>query len=139
MRTYKFLTNGSSVNLYVEADTLEELFKGSLNGMCDLIEENASQVKVETLSKMIKVESMDVSALLIDFLSDVFEYCQEEKALYTRVKILRIDDKSLEGEIFGRVAEGGFNPGISGVMSCEKNIRKNEKGNWEVTVQLQKK
>lgn len=133
MRTYKLLPHTADTRLYVEADSLEELFKGALAGMADIIKKGACEVKIETLSRMIRIDSLDQTSLLVDFLSEVLQYSQEEKAVYCRVKILKLEDKVLEAEIYGREAEG-FDEDIKAVTYHEAEVKKNEKGNWEVTI-----
>lgn len=134
MRTYELLPREAGVRLYVEAGTLEELFKGTLNGLADAQKKGSCEIKVETLSKIMKIESLDQTTLLVDFLSDVINYSREEKAIYCRVKILKLEEKTMEAEIYGRVVETGFNTEIKAVKCDGGEIRKNEKGNWEVTV-----
>ena len=133
MRNYKLLPHTADIRLYVEADTLEELFKGALNGMCDIIKKDASSVKVETESKMIEIEALDITSVLIDFLSEVLEFCQEEGNIYCRTKILTLNDTSIKAEIFGREAEG-FDRDVKAVTYHNAEIKKNEKGNFEVTI-----
>jgi SHS2 domain-containing protein len=134
MRTYKLLLRTVGIQLYVEADTLEELFKGALNGFADIVKKGSCDIKIETKSKVIKINSFDFTSLLVDFLSEVLQYSLEEGTIYCRVKILKIENKTLEAEIYGRIAEGGFDENIKGIKCSEAEIKKNEKGNWEVTI-----
>ncbi len=133
MRNYKLLPHTADVRLYVEADSLEELFKGALNGMADIIKKGSGAVKVETMAKMIKIDSLDSTSLLIDFLSEVLQYSQEEKAVYCRMKILKLENNTLEAEIYGREADG-FDEDVKAVTYHEAEIKKNEKGNWETII-----
>lgn len=133
MRNYKLLPHTADVRLYVEADTPEELFKGALNGMAEILKKGFCAEKIETASKMLNIESIDQTSLLIDFLSEALQYSHEEKIIYCRVKIIKLEEKSLEAEIFGRGADG-FDEDIKAVTYHEAEIRKNEKGNWEVTI-----
>lgn len=133
MRNYKLLPHTADVRLYVEADSLEELFKGALAGMADIIKKGSCAVKVETMAKMIKIDSLDPTSLLVDFLSEVLRYSQEEKAIYCRVKILKLENNVLEAEIYGREADG-FDEDVKAVTYHEAEIKKNEKGNWETVI-----
>jgi SHS2 domain-containing protein len=135
MRTYKLLPNDPRINLSVEADSLEELFKGALNGLADTMKKGSCDIKVETKSKVLNIDSLDLTSLVVDFLSEVLQYSKEEGAIYCRVKILKIDNSSLEAEIYGREAEG-FDKIVKAVTSAETEVKKNEKGNWETSVTL---
>ncbi len=121
------------IQLYVEADTREEIFKGALNGLADIMKKGSCDIKIETKSKVIKIDSFDFTSLLVDFLSEVLQYSLEEGAIYYRVKILKIENKTLEAEIYGREADG-FDKDIKTVICHESEIKKNENGNWEVTI-----
>lgn len=133
MRKYELLPHTADTRLYVEADTLEELFKGALNGLADIMKKGSCDIKVETKSKVIKIDSLDLTSLLIDFLSEVLQYSQEEGSVYCRVKILKIENNSLEAEIYGREADG-FDEDVKAVTYHEAEIKKNERGNWEVVI-----
>lgn len=133
MRHYKLLPHTADMRLYVEADTLSELFKGALNGMCDILKKDASSLKIETKSKNIEINSLDITSVLIDFLSEVLQYIQEERSIYCRVKILSLSKTNLKAEIFGRKTEN-FDRDIKAVTYHEAEVKKNEKGNWEVTI-----
>ena len=133
MRNYKLLPHTADARLYVEADSLEELFKGALNGLADLMKEGSCAIKVETKSKVMKIESLDTTSLLVDFLSEVLEYSYEEEIIYCRVKILKLENNSLDAEIYGRDAEG-FDKDVKAVTYHEAQVKKNEKGNWEVAI-----
>jgi SHS2 domain-containing protein len=133
MRSYKLLPHTADTRLYVEADTMEELFKGALGGIAEIIKNGIVAKKVETKSKMVKIDSLDQTSLLIDFLSEVLQYIYEEKVVYFRTKILKLGEKEMEAEIFGREEEG-FDEDIKAVTYHEAEIKKNEKGYWEVTI-----
>lgn len=133
MRTYELLPHTADVWLYVEADTLEELFRGALNGLADIMKKGFCDIKVETKSKIIKIDSLDFTSLLVDFLSEVLQYSREEGIIYCRMKILKLENKVLEAEIYGREAER-FDKDVKAVTYHEAEIEKNEKGNWEVVI-----
>jgi SHS2 domain-containing protein len=133
MKSYKHLPHTADTRLYVEADSIEELFRGALKGMTDIIKKNACGSKVETERRTIEVKSVDQTSLLIDFLSEILSYSHEEGNIYCRVKFLKLSEKKLTADIFGRSADG-FDEDIKAVTYHEAEIKKNGKGNWEVTI-----
>jgi SHS2 domain-containing protein len=133
MRNYKLLPHTADIKLYVEADTIEELFRGAMKGMMDVIKTNACQDKTETITRTIEVESLDQTELLIDFLSEVLTYTQEEAGVFCRVKFLELNEKNLKAQIFGREEEK-FNTDVKGVTYHDAQIKKNKNGNYEVTI-----
>jgi SHS2 domain-containing protein len=133
MRTYKLLPHTADTRLNVEADSIEELFRGAMEGMTNIIKKNACESKVETERRTLEIKSVDQTSLLIDFLSEILSYSHEEGNIYCRVKFLKLSEKELTADIFGRDAEG-FDEDIKAVTYHEAEIKKNEKGNWEVTI-----
>ncbi len=133
MKSYKLLPHTADTRLWVEADSIEELFRGAMKGMTNIIKKGACDSKVETERRTIEVKSADQTALLIDFLSEVLTSSQEEGLVFCRVKFMKFSENELVADIFGRKA-GGFDEDIKAVTYHEAEIKKNEKGNWETII-----
>ena len=133
MRFYKLLPHTADTRLWVEADSVEELFRGAMKGMADIIKKGACESKIETERRTIKIKSSDQTELLIDFLSEVLTLSQEEGLVFCRVKFLKLTEKELIADIFGRDADG-FDEDIKAVTYHEAEIKKNEKENWETVI-----
>lgn len=144
MRSYhKLLPHTADTCLYVEASTLAELFETAMEGMGNIIKSSqpkagpplAEKLKAQSpdIIKEIKIESQDATSLLIDFLSEVLTLSQEEKAVFRKADIKRLTDTGIEAEIFGEKVNE-FDEDIKAVTYHEAEVRKNEKGNWEVTI-----
>ncbi len=147
MKIYKLLPHTADVRLYVEADTMPELFQAAVEGMAQILsrlggiksETKNQKLKIKNkdrkteIAKSINLTSPDTTSLLIDFLSEALTYSQEEKAVFRKADIKKLTDTSIEAEIFGeRVDE--FDEDIKAVTYHEAEIKKNEKGNWEVVI-----
>ena len=124
MKSYKFTAHTADVRLQVQANTLEELFKVSLEGMNLLIKKNfCSKEKEFDLKEDIKIESIDATTLLIDFLSEVLTSCQINKAIYCNINFKHLSDKSLECIIMG-IKVDRFDEDIKAVTYHEAEIKK---------------
>jgi SHS2 domain-containing protein len=130
MRNFKLLPHDNNIRLCVEADSIGEIFKGALNGMAEIMKKGVWEDKIETVSKMMSIRSIDQEALLIDFLSEILDYSREEKIVYSRMKIVKLEDNHLSAEIFGR-GVGSFDHEIKIIAYHKEGIKKNKKGNWE--------
>lgn len=133
MRKYEFLPETKEICLKIEGDSLDEFFKAALAGMSEVIKKDFCGIRIETESKMVRITSLDLASLLIDFLSDVSQYTYEEGVVYCRVKFLKIESNLLEAEIYGREAKG-LDSKIRSIRNQEPEIQKNAAGNWETTI-----
>lgn len=133
MKNFQFLPHTADIRLQIEGSTLKELFEAGIQGMAEVIKKGSCSSRFESKSKKIDVASVDLTSLLIDFLSEVLTYSQEEGVVYCRVKFLKIKDKELQAEVYGR-AIGNFDEDIKAVTYHEAEIKKNGRGNWEVVI-----
>lgn len=134
MKSYKFLPHTSDIKLYIEGDTLEELFTSAFEGMASIMKNDFCDSKSSgSLREDISFESIDTTTLLVEFLSDVLTLAQGEKAIFCTVDFMSLNENSLQVSIGGEKVEG-FDEDIKAVTYHEAEVRKNEKGNWETVI-----
>jgi len=134
MKTYKVLPHTADVRLWVEADRLEELFAAALEGMAGLIKESQVELKKgRVIEETLELEAPDVTALLIDFLSAALTLTHQKKAVFTQIRFLKLNDKSLKGIIKGFETDG-FDDDIKAVTYHEAEITKNLSGIFETMI-----
>ncbi len=134
MKSYKFLSHTADVRLQVKASTLEELFRVALAGMNELIKKEAGQDKNNfTIKKKVTLSSVDTTALLIDFLSEVLSLSHKESVVFYRVDFVELDNKSLRAIIKGRQVKS-FDEDVKAVTHHEAEVKKNKQGNWETVI-----
>ncbi len=136
MKSYQFFSHVADVRLKVEADSLEDLFTVALEGMCNLVKKDASEIKTTPegmLKEKIEISSIDTTSLLIDFLSEILTYTQVNKAIYCKVKFEELTENFLKATIYGTNVDG-FDEDIKAVTYHEAEIKKNEKGNFETII-----
>ena len=141
MRSYEFLPHIADIRLKAQGDSLEELFTAALEGMGNLIKSNSCPFKEEDntslelritsnfLKEKIEISSIDSTALLIDFLSEVLTYSQVNKSVYCKIKFEKINNNFLSGTIFGKSIEK-FDEDIKAVTHHEADIKKDAEGNF---------
>ncbi len=113
----------------VRAGDLETLFRDALQGMT-FVQIPNYKPQISISKKLIKIQSPDKTALLVDFLSEVLAQSQINKEIYADVKFLQFSETELKAEIYG-VAVENFDEDIKAVTYHEADIKKNEKGEWE--------
>ena len=140
MKKYKILPHTADVRLKIKGATLEELFEAGLQGMNSIVKKEKVKVKsgeedfksVEVVKK-VKLSAADTTSLLIDFLSEILTYSQEERAVFTKVLFGDLDEKNIAAEIYGETVDE-FGKDIKAVTYHEANVVKNKKGNYETFI-----
>lgn len=127
---YKILDHRADLKIMAFGKTKEELFLNMLLGMSE------SQ-KAEFLSKKtqrrINLESTDIEALLVDFLSEALYQGQVNKEVYKDILFKKLTDTKMEGLLLGQKIER-FGEEIKAVTYHSLKIKKKEDGSWEAIV-----
>ena len=136
MKKYQFLSHTADVRLKIEANNLEELFSIALEAMGNLIKKDSCSIelKQKTFSESIEISSIDVTSLLIDFLSEVLAYIQVNKIIYCHIKFEKLTNNFLKAKIFGDKKVDKFDEDIKGVTYHEAEIIKNKNNNFETII-----
>ncbi|MDP2934593.1 MAG: archease, partial [bacterium] len=71
--------------------------------------------------RKIKVKSIDLNALLVDFLSEALYLTQTNKEIYDKIKFEEFTDNELEAKLFGNKIES-FGEDIKGVTHHDLKI-----------------
>ena len=135
MDNYKILEHITDLKIQAFGKTREELFLNMLKGMSD---SQKAELKDEKIQKEIKIESMDLDALLVDFLSEVLYLTQVNKEVYNDVRFTKFGSSTsseqtiLEAELFGNKVES-FGEDIKAATYHGLKIEK-KNGLFEATV-----
>jgi SHS2 domain-containing protein len=127
--TYKILEHTADVRMIVQADSLDELFSDAVYGMMKIIEPRTGNNK-KAIERMISLEAMDATALLIDFLNEVLLSTHLNREIYNEVIFKSLSERSLEATLFGVIALS-LGEDIKAVTYHEADVKKKEDGTWE--------
>lgn len=116
----------------VMGKTLEELFCDALLGMVAIMDPSGAQGK-EKIQRVVVIEAPDVTALLIDFLSEVLVWTHTEREVFTHVRFRTISEYALEAELTGYRTEE-FGEDIKAVTYHEADVKKNTEGVWATNI-----
>jgi SHS2 domain-containing protein len=97
-KNYKILAHPADVKVRAFGKTKEELFLNAMKGMSAVLKVKSKKLKVK---RKISVKSLDLNALLVDFLSEVLYLSQVNKEIYSNIKFNKFEDKELGGELIG--------------------------------------
>ena len=128
---YKILEHPADVRVQAFGNNKEELFLNAMKGMVAVLRPKIKDKK-EKIKNKIKVKSVDINALLVDFLSEVLYLSQVNKEIYTDVKFDRFSDKELGGELIGNKIES-FGEDIKAVTYHDLKIEQ-KNGLFEATI-----
>lgn len=131
MKKYEVLEHTADLKIRAFGKTKEEVFRHILLGMTESMEAELRQSQ-EKIKQRIKIKSLDLEALLVDFLSEVLYLTQVNKEIYNDIKFKKLEDKELEGELLGQRVER-FGEDIKGVTYHGLEIKKVD-NHWETTV-----
>jgi SHS2 domain-containing protein len=129
---YKILEHPADVRVQVFGKTKEELFLNAMKGMNEVLRAQVTDNSKQVAGK-IRIKSVDLNALLVDFLSEVLYLIQTKKEIYNSIKFSKFNDKELEGELIGNKVES-FGEDIKAVTYHGLKITKNKQNLWQATI-----
>ena len=138
MKRYEILEHKADLKIRAFGKTKEELFLNMMMGMTD---SQKPEIKEEArVERKIRIQSLDLPSLLVDFLSEVLSLGQINKETYTDVRFKKFSPSTNseqayepECEILGQEVKS-FGEDIKAVTYHELDIRQREDGTWEATV-----
>jgi SHS2 domain-containing protein len=134
MYTIENIPHTADIRIRVESSSLEGLFKGALEGMCNFLwagELHELHQKIQ--QEEIKINASDVTILLIDFLSEALTLILLKKVIFRDLDVRKLNSNQLECLLSGFVVQG-FDDDIKAVTYHEAEVIKNKAGNWETAI-----
>ncbi len=133
MKEYSFLTHMCDIRMKVEADSLVDLFSAALEGMNSIITGGREPVEDERQQLLVDIESVDITALLIDFLSEVLSETHTAYVAFDELEVLQLADSHLRAVLHGNKVEG-FAEDIKAVTYHEAEVRMNGEGYYQSVI-----
>lgn len=133
MNKFEFISHTADIRIKAEADTPEELFGVSLFALCSVIVEKPEK-KYDT-SIDISIESTDMTALLIDFLSEALFLMHDNKAIFHSARFNLLSDTKIDCTVIGYSIDG-FDEDVKAITYHEADIKCNAYGLLETIIVL---
>jgi len=114
---------------------LQDLFLNALRGMVFYLKPEILQSKkTPKIKQEIKITSVDINSLLIDFLSEAVAQSDIKNSVFYKSSFSEFGENFLEGVIYGSPVDG-FDKEIKAVSYHEVDIKRNpETGFYETTL-----
>ena len=129
---YKVLPHLADIRLEITASCKEDIFRGALEGMAYIIQPNVSQKSV-LKKEQIEIHSLDINALLVDFLNEVLAKSDIYNSVFDNIKIEKLADDCIKGIIEGRNVKE-FSKEIKAATYHQLNIIQDKNSDWKVVI-----
>jgi SHS2 domain-containing protein len=136
MKSLEYLSHTADVRMKIKGSSREELFLVGLEGIGRILKEevfNKTSDPVEIVE--IQINSVDITALLVEFLNEVLLWSHTLKAVFFDVDIQELKEDFIQAKIKGVFVEE-FDEDIKAVTYHEAEVVKNPDGYWETVIVL---
>jgi len=135
MKKYEILPHTADLKIKVFGETKEELFLNALLAMSECLKPDVKQKikKGAAIKREISIKSADLSALLVDFLSEALYLSQVNKESYNDLKINNFSDTQINGELSGFSIER-FGEDIKAATYHNLDISQKDDSTWEAVI-----
>ena len=120
MRSFEFIPHTAEAGIRVQADTLEELYRGALEGMAEWLKPGLPRAADQR--ERIAVDSAFQNTLLVDFLVDVLTRSQVARSVFFDLEMHHLETERLECTLLGRAVDG-FDDDIKAITYHGAGIR----------------
>ena len=130
MKKFEILEHKADLKIRVFGKDLRELF---LNAIVGMFEEAGYESEGEEIKREIKISSLDLPSLLVDFLSEVSYLCEVNREVYHKVLFKNLTEKELKGILIGKPLKR-MGVHIKAVTYHDLDIHQKEDKTWQATI-----
>lgn len=131
MEKYKILEHPADLKIEIYGRTKKELFSNAVLAMNEGLEVEFGRSKSEI--RNIKIKSLDLESLLVDFLNEVLYLIQVNKEVYNQVRFIKFTDEKIKAELFGYKLKR-INQDIKAVTYYDLKISQRKDNSWKAIV-----
>ena len=130
MKKYEILEHKADLKIRAFGKTKEELFENVMIGM---FEGARYQTEGKEIRRKIKVSSLDLPSLLIDFLSELLYLAEVNREVYQKAQFKNFSEKELETTLIGKKLKR-MGVHIKAATYHNLDIHQRKDGVWEAKV-----
>jgi SHS2 domain-containing protein len=132
MKKFEILEHRADLKIRVFGRTKEELFENAMVGMFEAAKYE-KEIKSQKSKVKIKIKSIDLPSLLVDFLSEVLYLAETKKLVFEKVEFRKFTENEIEANLFGKPLKR-MGVHIKGVTYHDLDIHQEKDGTWQATV-----
>jgi protein archease len=130
---FEVIQHTADVRLRIRGDSLEDLFREAVRGLTASLQPH--QMQPAEVNRSVKVDSVDRTTLLVDFLNEVLWLADVHGEVFHDVKFGELTESRLTADLRGSRTDS-FGSDIKAVTYHEADVRQNERGEWETMLVL---
>src|SRR3989344_5906155 len=104
MKEFEILEHTADLKIRAFGKTKQELFFNALEGMFSALRATIDNEQ-QTIDRKVKIKSVDLNSLLVDFLSEALYQSNINKEVYNKAEFIKFSDIEIEGVIYGQKYE----------------------------------
>jgi SHS2 domain-containing protein len=131
MKKFEILEHRADLKIRVFGKTKEELFESAMIGMFKAANYQ-KEIKNQKSKIKIKIKSIDLPYLLVDFLNEVLYLVETKKLVFEEIEFKKFNESEIEAILVGRPLKR-MGVHIKGVTYHDLDIHQ-EKGKWQATI-----
>ncbi len=128
-----FLDKKNDIRVKITAKTPEELFLEAVEGLSFSLNKKRVKSTEPSLTLPIKVSSIDINSLLVDFLSEVLYQSDINKAVFPEIKLKRFTNSQIEADISGYYVNN-FDKNIKSIDYRDVRVIRNADNLWQTEI-----
>jgi len=129
---YEILDHKADLKIRVFGKTKEELFNNAMIGMFKAAKYQKN-LKSQKSKIKIRVQSIDLPSLLVDFLSEILYLVEAKKLVFEDVEFKKFSENEIEAILTGKqLRRMGVH--IKGVTYHDLDIHQEKDGTWQATI-----
>jgi SHS2 domain-containing protein len=131
MKKFEILEHKADLKIRTFGKDKKQLFSNMLLAMT---ESQKPEIKSKgEIKRQIKIKSLDLPALLVDFLNEVLYLSQTNKEVYSKIIFKKFTDKEIKGELIGQEVER-FGEDIKAATYHNLDIDQKKDKIWQATI-----
>jgi SHS2 domain-containing protein len=132
MKKYQILEHKADLKIKVFGKTKEELFENAMVGMLKAAKYQ-KKLKTQKSKVKIKIKSMDLPSLLVDFLSEILYLVETKKIVFEKVEFKKFTENEIEAILIGKPLKR-MGVHIKGVTYHDLDIHQEKDKTWQATI-----
>lgn len=132
MKKFEILEHKADLKIRAFGKDLRKLFLNVMIGMFEGARYE-EEVKGKKSKVKIKLKSIDLPSLLVDFLGEILYFAETKKEVYQKVDFKKFSETEIEATLIGKKLKK-MGVQIKAVTYHNLDIHQREDGAWEATV-----